>query len=434
MTVALRAEAVSKWFKLERSRPSTLKESMIRYLSGRHSTDGILWALQDVSFSIEKGSTLGIIGHNGAGKSTLLRLLCGLGRPSAGCIHKTGQISGLLELGSGFHPEMTGRENIMTAGILNGLTRRQVLGLQDEIISFAELEEFVDLPLRTYSTGMYLRLSFSTAIHFDPDILMIDEVLAVGDSRFQQRCIDRLNAFRRMGKTLVLVSHSTDQIRSLCDEVVVLEQGRLITQADPERAIQCYDDVMRERTARRSGLISKYGAQLGSAMTRGNRLGTLEARIDSVEMVDDQGRSTDTLQSGSSITMRLGYRLVQPLSDLILLLGIYSETNVKCFETVVPSATEAFGSLGEKGYFRCHLPALPLLPGRYYIVVGLYPPDWSYVYDYHWQTHVLYVESSLGPSPHVSGVICMHPTWSSVSKEEWGRGFAIEGSGFGKNI
>jgi ABC-type polysaccharide/polyol phosphate transport system, ATPase component len=167
---------------------------MIQRFTGRYKPGNTFWALRDVSFSIEQGCVLGIIGHNGAGKSTLLRLLCGLGRPTTGRIRRVGHVSGLLELGAGFHPDMTGRENLTTGGILSGLTKRQVRAKQEQIIDFAELEEFIDQPVRTYSNGMYLRLAFAAAIHFDPDVLIIDEVLAVGDSRFQKKCRDRLDA------------------------------------------------------------------------------------------------------------------------------------------------------------------------------------------------------------------------------------------------
>jgi lipopolysaccharide transport system ATP-binding protein len=160
MTTALTVDSVSKSFRLKRSRPTSLKESMIEYVTGRRQGDEILWALRDVTFTVEQGRALGIIGHNGAGKSTLLRLLCGLGRPTSGCIKHAGYVSGLLELGSGLHLDMTGRENIMTAGILNGLTKRQVRAQSDEIIAFSELEEFINQPVRTYSNGMYLRLAF----------------------------------------------------------------------------------------------------------------------------------------------------------------------------------------------------------------------------------------------------------------------------------
>jgi ABC-type polysaccharide/polyol phosphate transport system ATPase subunit len=209
MFIVLRVESVSKQFKIERNRPVTLKELVVRRLTGRDDSLSTFWALRDVSFSVEQGQSLGIIGHNGAGKSTLLRLLCGLGRPTKGHINRIGHVSGLLDLGKGFHPDMTGRENLMTGGILSGLTSRQVRARQEEIIAFAELEEFIDQPVRTYSSGMYLRLAFSTAMSFDPDVLIIDEVLAVGDQRFKKKCIERLDAFRASGKTLILTSHDS---------------------------------------------------------------------------------------------------------------------------------------------------------------------------------------------------------------------------------
>jgi lipopolysaccharide transport system ATP-binding protein len=411
MSEALRVEAVSKCFKIQRNRPTSIKESVVRYMTGHRHNHEMLWALRDVSFTVDQGRTLGIIGHNGAGKSTLLRLLCGLGRPTTGRILSSGYVSGLLELGSGLHLDMTGRENILTAGILNGLTKRQILAHQCDIVSFAELEEFIDQPLRTYSSGMYLRLAFSTAIHFDPDVLMIDEVLAVGDSRFQQKCIDRLNVFRKAGKTLVLVSHSIDQIRSLCDEALVLEEGRIATQGDPKSAIECYDDLMRQRSERRAAQLSG-GSIPNLAVERGTRLGSQEATISAVQTLDEQERPTDTLQTGGNLTIVLEYSLAKPLSDMAIILTISNETNVKCFETVVASIRATLTQPNEKGSIRCYLPKVPLLAGLYYIDVGLYPIDWNYVYDYHWHMHVLHVESPSGQPPGVSGVISVRPVWS----------------------
>jgi lipopolysaccharide transport system ATP-binding protein len=175
---------------------------------------------------------LGVIGHNGAGKSTLLRLICGLGRPTTGHISRMGQVGALLELGSGFQPDLTGRQNLITGGLLSGLTRQQVKARQDEIIAFSELEEFIDQPVRTYSSGMYSRLAFSTAINFDPDFLVIDEVLTVGDARFQAKCLERLNAFRKAGKGFVLVSHDLDQTKP-CDEVCP-RRGKMVIHGNPE--------------------------------------------------------------------------------------------------------------------------------------------------------------------------------------------------------
>src|SRR5262245_24306745 len=237
MSTVLTVESISKQFHLQRGRPATLRELITLWLSGRHERGRTLWALRDVSFTVEQGQVLGIIGHNGAGKSTLLRLLCGLGQPTSGRICHRGLVSGLLELGGGFHQDLTGRENILTAGLLNGLTKRQVQAGEAEIITFAELEDFIDQPLRTYSSGMYLRLAFAVAMHFDPEVLILDEVLAVGDARFQQKCLERLTMFRKAGKTLVLTSHDMTQIETLCDEVLVLEEGRIVMRGNPASAV-----------------------------------------------------------------------------------------------------------------------------------------------------------------------------------------------------
>lgn len=416
MFTILRVESVSKQFKIERDRPVTLKELVVRRLTGRHDSLSAFWALRDVSFSVEQGQSLGVIGHNGAGKSTLLRLLCGLGRPTKGRIHRIGHVSGLLDLGKGFHPDMTGRENLMIGGILSGLTSRQVKARQEGIIAFAELEEFIDQPVRTYSNGMYLRLAFATAMSFDPDVLIIDEVLAVGDQRFKKKCIQRLDAFRASGKTLILTSHESEQITSLCDEVIVLEEGRVVMKGDPESAIDCYDDLMRQRTEKRATQLSDgAAAQPNLIVEHGSRMGTQEATICALKLYDTQGQAIDCFNSGDGLIIEIEYNLTKYLPDLALTLGIYSETNVKCYETYITSFSATFGSLAERGRFSCHLPELPLLPGRYFIDIGLYPIDWSYVYDYHWQMHPLHIMNGNGVPSESSGVVPLRPIWSTLS-------------------
>ncbi|MCF6158757.1 MAG: ABC transporter ATP-binding protein [wastewater metagenome] len=417
MPPILIVESVSKQFQIQHNRPVTLKESIIRRLTGRYDKSSTFFALRDVSFSVEKGRTLGIIGHNGAGKSTLLRLLCGLGRPTKGRIKRLGQINGLLELGSGFHLDMTGRENLITGGILSGLMKRQVKEQEQKIIEFAELEEFIDQPVRTYSSGMFLRLAFATAVHFDPDVLIIDEVLAVGDSRFQKKCLDRLASFHTDGKTLILTSHDPDQIKSLCDEVLVLEEGRKVMQGDTESAMNCYNDLMRQRTEKRSAQL--FGETLQSTLTleQSNRMGTQEATIRIVRMYDAQGKATSVMRSGDSLTIELEYSITESLSDLALSLGIYNQANVKCFETQITSINTTLGHLTQQGSFSCQLPKLPLIPGLYYINVGLYPITWDYVYDYHWQMHPLHVvNGDKVPLSEISGVVSVYPNWSLIPK------------------
>jgi lipopolysaccharide transport system ATP-binding protein len=312
---------------------------------------------------------------------------------------------------------MTGRENLMTGGILSGLTRRQVLAKQKEIIAFAELEEFIDQPVRTYSNGMYLRLAFAAAIHFDPNILVIDEVLAVGDSRFQQKCLERLATFRTAGKTFILTSHDTQQICSLCDEVLVLEEGRVVMQGDPKSAINCYNDLMRQRTEKRAAQLSGGAIKPSLVVDHGSRKGTLEAEICAVKLYDTHGGTINTLDSGDGLTIVLEYNLNKPLSDIALALGIFTETNIKCFESCIPSVITVFGSLNKRGSLSCRLSELPLLPGRYYVNVGLFPTDWSYFYDHHWQIHTLHVNNGNRTPPNVSGVISLHPIWSVSNTE-----------------
>ena len=412
MSKVLEIDSLSKKFTVYRNRPFTLKESIIRRFKGLNEKATTIWALRNVSFSVEQGQAFGIIGHNGAGKSTLLRLLCGLGRPTSGSIRRFGQVSGLLELGSGFHPDMTGRENIMTGGLLNGLTVAEVREREDEIISFAELEEFIDQPLRTYSSGMYLRLAFATAMNFDPDLLVIDEVLTVGDSRFQQKCYETLQSFRNDGKTLILTTHDMDQIRKVCSEVLVLEDGIALMQGKPEDAINCYSDLMRQRSERRSSqLTGKVSTQI-PALEQGKRFGTQEATIDSVKLYNDKKQIINDIQSYGSLTMELKYQVFNNIPDMVLTMGIYSDLNIKCFETQVPSIKEAFGPLGKVGVVSCHIPELPLLPGTYYINIGLYPLTWNYVYDFHWQMHSFEVTSGNGTQPNVSGIVSIEPIWS----------------------
>lgn len=414
MSTVLTVESVSKRYRIQRNRPITVKESIIQRLTGRHNTANTFWALRDIHFSLERGTVLGIIGHNGAGKSTLLRLICGLGMPTTGRIRRVGHVSGLLELGGGFHPDMTGRENLFTGGVLSGLTKRQVMAKQAEIIAFAELEEFIDQPVRTYSSGMYLRLAFATAIHFEPDIMVIDEVLAVGDSRFQKRCLERLAAFRNSGKTTVLTSHDTAQIQSMCDEVLVLEEGRVAMHGEPKSTIQCYNDLMRQRTEKRAAQISGVTDRDNLTVEQGSRMGTQEVSIRGICLYDKKGNTVQSLYSGDSLKIILEYSLNNPVTDFALTLGIYSEADIKCFESCITSVNTTFGSVNKRDSITCFISELHLLPGLYYINAGIYPTDWNYVYDYHWQMHSLHIEGKNVQSSGVSGVVSVHPVWSTL--------------------
>jgi lipopolysaccharide transport system ATP-binding protein len=245
---AIRLAGVSKRFRRTSDRGSTsLKSYLVRDLWRRARPSAeVTWALRDVDLEIEKGTTVAVIGRNGSGKSTLLHVIGGMLRPTAGAVAVDGRASALIELGAGFHPELTGRENVVVNGIILGLSRREIRRRFDEIVAFAELEDFIDEPVRTYSTGMYMRLGFSVAVHVDPDILLVDEVLAVGDLPFEQKCLERMDRFKRAGGTILLVTHNLETAQHWCDRALWMHEGRVRMDApgDPGAVVEAYRKEM----------------------------------------------------------------------------------------------------------------------------------------------------------------------------------------------
>src|SRR5580658_9499879 len=237
--LAVDVKDVSKRFRLAQGKYNSVKERLIH---GRTSYEDF-WALRDVSFDVREGETVGILGRNGSGKSTLLKCICGVLQPTKGEVVVRGKLAGLLELGAGFQQDLTGRENVYLNGSMLGMSKREVDKAFDAIVAFSELEEFIDGPVKFYSSGMAVRLGFAVAVNVDPDVLVIDEVLAVGDERFQRKCIDRVKLFQREGRTILLVTHSADTVRSICDRGVVLSHGRLVAEGEPGEATR----IFRER-------------------------------------------------------------------------------------------------------------------------------------------------------------------------------------------
>ena len=240
MVVAVSVRDLGKRFRrYHADRPATLQEALVRGLR-RIAPEDSFWALRHVSFDLSHGEMLGVIGANGAGKSTLLRLLAGVSKADEGSIAERGRVGGLLELGAGFHPDLTGRENVFVNGIIGGLTRKQVQQRFDSIISFAELDEFVDGPLRTYSTGMRMRLAFAVAIHTEPQILLVDEVLAVGDAAFQHKCLNRIAQLKSQGSAILVVSHDLSMIQSMCDTALWLQAGHIVARGRAPDVVNSY--------------------------------------------------------------------------------------------------------------------------------------------------------------------------------------------------
>ena len=240
MRDAIVVEHVSKrYWRRNPNRPRTIHEALMRGLRGLKATESF-WALRDVSFRVPRGSMFGVIGRNGAGKSTLMRLLGGVDVPHEGKLRINGRVGALLTLGAGFHPDLTGRENVFISGVVHGLTRAEVRRRFDAIVEFSEVGQFIDDPVRIYSSGMQMRLCFAVAIHMEPEILLIDEVLSVGDTAFQNKCVDRIHEIKDRGSTIVLISHSTEDVRALCDVVLWLHAGRVVDEGSPERVVDHY--------------------------------------------------------------------------------------------------------------------------------------------------------------------------------------------------
>ena len=289
---AIELTDVGKCFTLGASTGS-LKDSVLRKIRGQApAKDEEFWALKDVSFQVRQGETLGIIGSNGAGKSTLLSIITGTMHPTCGAVRTEGSISALLELGAGFHPDLTGRENVYLFGSIMGLSRQQVDKRFDAIVDFAGLERFIDQPVKHYSSGMYVRLGFSVAVEVDPDILLVDEVLAVGDADFQRKCLNRMEEYRQSGKTMLIISHDLKTIQSVSDRIILLDGGRILGNGEPGQIVREYEDMTRERNMK--SLRREWG--------------TREAEITRVEVTASDGETCEKYAWDRPLRARIHYR------------------------------------------------------------------------------------------------------------------------------
>ena len=365
MTTAIRADHVSKTYLVRHERRRTLKEHLLRQYAPKTRVD----ALHDVSFSVEPGETYGIVGANGSGKSTLLKLIAGTSRPTIGTVAVTGRVSALLELGAGFHPDFTGRENAYLNASILGLSRKETDRIIPSIIDFAELGDFFDGTVKTYSSGMYMRLAFAVAAHVDPDVLLIDEILAVGDEYFQRKCFAKLNEFRSRGKTICFVSHDLSAVAKLCRRAMLLDGGHVRAEGDIRRVLGAY-----------AQLVEQHEEHALDSATTGDRWGSGEVTIDEVTL--HGGPEPHILRSGAPFEIRLGYRVNGSVPATIFGLTIYRDdgagvygTNTEIDGVQVPVATGA-ATISFRGEH------LDLLPGRYVLDVGVIGPN-DHVYDYH---------------------------------------------------
>jgi lipopolysaccharide transport system ATP-binding protein len=399
MPEAIIVQNLSKSFRrYHADRPTTLKEALLRGLRGLRqiALAERFWALRDVSFSVAPGRMVGVIGPNGAGKSTLLRLIGGVGRPDQGNVEAHGRIGALLDLGAGFHPDLTGRENVFVNGVIAGLTRYEVARRFDSIVDFAELEAFIDNPLRTYSTGMQMRLGFAVAVHTDPEILLIDEILAVGDLAFQRKCLDRIARFKDEGCTIVLVSHDTDSIQQLCDEVLWLRRGRLVAYGPADVVVSQYVEEMSAETRRRTPTTHPVAHTPTGAKLRvnENRFGSMEMEIVAVRLLAPVGFPVTELDSGDPVHIEIEYLAPQPIEAPIFGVIISREDGFICYETHTAAAGLTLPTIQGRGKVALQFERLDLNGGQYYIDVSVYERDWAYAYDSHWHVYPLLIRST----------------------------------------
>jgi lipopolysaccharide transport system ATP-binding protein len=386
--ICITAENLGKNFAHRAVRQSGAWRRLFRGRSQRPQPEPF-WALRDVSFVVRKGEMLGVIGPNGAGKSTLLCLLSGLTVPTTGRSSVKGRIGALLDLGGGFSDDLTGRENAILAGIVAGLTRSEVNARLEEIVDFAEISRFLDDPVRTYSTGMRMRLAFSVAVHTTPDVLLVDEFLAVGDLSFQAKCRTRIADMRAEGCGIVLVSHGLGDVRETCDRVLWLRDGRVAALDTPEVVTDLYQSEMHERTLQRTPVSAPKGRARGKPGRNDKRLGSREMEITRVDL-----RFGAVIHSGDPFTIEVSYRSRQPVRDPIFVVSISREDGVVCLDTNTESARVSTERLAPSGTIRFSIPRLELGTGRYFVNVGIFESKWSHAYDHHWQAYPFSVDGT----------------------------------------
>ena len=433
---AIELDHVSKVYRRHgrRRQFATLKSALLTGSLVRHlRPDESFSALSDVSVTVPRGACYGIIGRNGSGKSTLLKIVAGITKPTSGIVRVKGRVSALIELGAGFHPEISGRENVFINGVMLGLSRREIGDRFDEIVEFAELEDFIEAPVKTYSSGMYMRLGFAIATHVNPDVLLVDEVLAVGDEGFSLKCLDTFAEFKRRGKTILLVTHGLSMVERFCDEAVWLEAGQNRTTGDPTRVVQMYladveqaedqhlaaEDAkaqqtpvtqappgpMSEPVAEETALAPPEEATGASAAdaadddeppadmfaAKEGRWGSGAVRIEKVTLEGDRGPA-HVFHTGDRMTIRMRVIAAQPVDDFAFGISIFSIDGVCCYGTNTNIEEMESESLEGEGEVVFAIERLDLVEGTYKLDVAVHKRD-GFSYDYHRLLYTFRVKS-----------------------------------------
>ena len=414
---AIVVDGVSKKFRLQTDRAHSIKELVTR--RDRNAGVDQFWALKDVSIEIPEGSMYALIGHNGSGKSTLLRCIAGIYRPTEGSVKVQGRISTLLELGAGFHPDLTGRENVYMNATILGMSHKQIDAVFDEIVEFAGIEDFIDSPVKIYSSGMYVRLGFSVAIHVDPEILIIDEVIAVGDEEFQRKCFDHLAELRRRGVTIVVVTHGLGTVETMCDGAAWLDHGVLQmtgTAGDvASEYLRRVNEREREERADAAAAAEAEAVADGTATADPAKVGEAwfgeDIEILDVWFADGSGEAVATGTTGEPLTVNVAYRAHRPVEDPVFGYMIHTENDTPVAGTNTRLSGLETGTVEGDGIIAIEMDELHLLPGNYEFTIGINDKFVQHTYDRHYRSHPLAVRR--GVRPIGVGFVDLETTWNT---------------------
>jgi ABC-2 type transport system ATP-binding protein len=369
VAAAIEVDGLTKTFRLYKEKPTSLKERILKFRRQKYEH---FTALKDIQLDIEPGTTVGLLGHNGSGKSTLLKCMAGILQPTSGVVRTTGRMAALLELGAGFHPELSGRENVYLNGSILGLKRTEVDRVFDDIVAFAELESFIDTPVKHYSSGMYVRLGFAVAINVNPEILLVDEVLSVGDENFQRKCIDKVKAFQAEGRTIVVVTHAADLVRQMCDKAAALDHGVMFADGEPNKVIREFRERMLAAATPAEELAPELAQSEMSPMW--GRVKIVDAQV--VYAGDDR----DAVTPGESMKLVVTLEASSPVSDVVIGVGIYGSMGWLVFGTNTEHHGMDLGTIEGRRTVTFDFLEVPLLDGTYALTIGVHTHG-GLVYD-----------------------------------------------------
>jgi lipopolysaccharide transport system ATP-binding protein len=421
MSTAVEFDHVSKCFFVQRERDETFWGRVASMLYPRTRAEPF-WAVRDLHFQLQPGESLGLIGHNGAGKSTALKLMTRILEPTSGSVQMRGRVAALLELGSGFHPDLSGRENVFLYGSLMGLSRRDMQRRLDAITEFAEIGDFFDMEVKHYSSGMYTRLAFAVATEVDPDILITDEVLAVGDEAFQRRCMERIYRFRRRGKTIIFVSHALEVVRTLCDQAIWLDGGETRASGPSSTVIDAYlEDVNRRERERLDNQRARSAAtededddeeaQPEPDSSNLRRFGSRQVEIVQVELLDEARQPRGVFRTHEPVIVRMHYQAHKPAAFPVFGIALHHANGLWLTGPNTAFAGMELGEIAGSGYVDYVIESLPLLTGTYLLSTAVYDETMLHPFDHHDRLYELVVQSR--------GVRERHGTISLPAHWEW---------------